>query len=81
MQPEEAKEIKGRIERTIREIEEHLKDLVKKTSTAGLLAENEPIGDLVVYALIDDARKPQTRAIIPRVPQNSLKVSRTLGLS
>ncbi len=55
MQPEEAKEIKDRIERTISEIEGHLRDLLKKTSTAGLLAENEPIGDLVVYALIDDA--------------------------
>jgi hypothetical protein len=26
-------------------------------------------------------REPQTSATIPRVPQNSLKVSRTLGLS
>src|SRR5260370_20766620 len=26
-------------------------------------------------------RQPQTRATIPRVPQNSLKVSRILGLS
>ncbi len=55
MQPEEVKEIKERIERTISESRELLRDLAKKTSTAGLLAENEPLGDLVAYTLIDDA--------------------------
>src|SRR5216684_2745502 len=55
MQPEEVKELKERIERQIRKSQELLRDLAKKTSTAGLLAENEPLGDLVVYTLIDDA--------------------------
>ena len=55
MQPEEMKEIKERIERTIRKSQELLRELAKKTSTAGLLAENEPLGDLVTYTLIDDA--------------------------
>ncbi len=55
MQPEECNEIKERIERTIRESWELLKDLAKKSSTAGLLAENETLGDLVAYALLDDS--------------------------
>jgi hypothetical protein len=55
MQPEEAKEIKERIENTITKSWELLRYLAKKTSTAGLLAENEPLGDLVAYTLIDDA--------------------------
>src|SRR5260370_26727449 len=54
MQPEKFKEIKERIDRKLRENWEFLRDLAKKSSTAGLLAENEPLGELVAYALLDD---------------------------
>jgi hypothetical protein len=55
MQPEEAKEIIEKVKTTINESWAVLKDLVREASTARLLAENEPLGELVTYTLLDDA--------------------------
>ncbi len=37
------------------DVEDVIKSVAKELSTARLLAENEPIGDLVIYSLLDDS--------------------------
>jgi hypothetical protein len=53
MTPEAAKEA---IQKLLQEAKQATKQIAKDLSTARLLAENEPIGDLVILSLLDDGR-------------------------
>lgn len=44
------------VEQVVQDFEALVRRLAKETSVAGLLAENEPIGELVTYSLLDDTR-------------------------